>query len=38
MGGGPGQDGVPSAPSSYGVNLKALVVYLIIYQHVPVER
>jgi transposase len=30
--------GVPAAPSSYGVNLKALVVYLIIYQHVPVER
>lgn len=29
---------VPAAPSSYGVNLKALVVYLIIYQHVPVER
>jgi transposase len=29
---------VPAALSSYGVNLKALVVYLIIYQHVPVER
>jgi transposase len=29
---------VPSAPSSYGASLKALVVYLIIYQHVPVER
>jgi hypothetical protein len=30
--------GVAAAPSSYGVNLRALVVYLIIYQHVPVER
>jgi hypothetical protein len=30
--------GVPAAPSSYGPSLKALVVYLIIYQHVPVER
>jgi transposase len=29
---------VPTAPASYGVNLKSLVVYLIIYQHVPVER
>jgi transposase len=29
---------VPAAPSGYGVNLKALVIYLIIYQHVPVER
>jgi len=29
---------VPAAPSSYGTNLKSLVVYLIIYQHVPVER
>jgi hypothetical protein len=29
---------VPAAPSGYGVNLKALVVYLVIYQHVPVER
>lgn len=30
--------GAPAAPSSYGVNLKALVVYLIVCQHVPVER
>ena len=30
--------GVPAAPSSYGAGLKALVVYLIVYQHVPVER
>ena len=30
--------GVPAAPSSYGASLKALVVYLIVYQHVPVER
>jgi hypothetical protein len=30
--------GVPAAPSSYGPSLRALVVYLIIYQHVPVER
>lgn len=29
---------VSSAPSSYGVNLKALAVYLLIYQHVPVRR
>jgi hypothetical protein len=29
---------VPAAPSSYGPGLKALVVYLIVYQHVPVER
>jgi hypothetical protein len=34
----PAPAGVPAAPSSYGVNLRALVVYLIIYQHVPVER
>jgi transposase len=27
-----------SAPSSYGVNLKALAVYLLVYQHVPVQR
>jgi hypothetical protein len=31
-------DGVSSAPSSYGVNLRSLVVYLLVYQHVPVER
>jgi transposase len=30
--------GVPATPSSYGPGLKALVVYLIVYQHVPVER
>jgi len=29
---------VPAAPASYGPNLKALAVYLIVYQHVPVER
>jgi hypothetical protein len=29
---------VPAAPSSYGPSLRALVVYLIVYQHVPVER
>lgn len=29
---------VSAAPSSYGVNLKALAVYLLIYQHVPVQR
>jgi len=29
---------VPAAPASYGPALKALVIYLIIYQHVPVER
>jgi transposase len=27
---------VSSAPSSYGVNLKTLTVYLLVYQHVPV--
>ncbi len=29
---------VAAAPSSYGPGLKALAVYLIVYQHVPVER
>jgi transposase len=29
---------VSAAPSSYGPNLKALAVYLLIYQHVPVQR
>jgi transposase len=29
---------VPAAPASYGPALKALLVYLIVYQHVPVER
>jgi transposase len=38
--GGADREGVEvsSAPSSYGVNLKALAVYLLIYQHVPVRR
>lgn len=31
-------DGVSTAPSSYGVNLKSLAVYLLVYQHVPVQR
>lgn len=35
---GQAPDDVPAAPASYGVNLKTLVVYLIIYQHVPVAR
>ncbi len=30
--------GVSSAPSSYGMNLRSLVVYLLVYQHVPVGR
>jgi transposase len=30
--------GVSPAPSSYGSNLKSLVVYLLVYQHVPVQR
>jgi hypothetical protein len=29
---------VPSAPSSYGPNLKTLAVYLLVYQHVPVAH
>jgi transposase len=29
---------VSAAPSSYGVNLKTLAVYLLVYQHVPVQR
>ena len=29
---------VSGAPISYGVNLQALVVYLLVYQHVPVAR
>ena len=29
---------VSTAPASYGPNLKSLVVYLLIYQHVPVQR
>jgi transposase len=31
-------EGVSSAPCSYGVNLRSLVVYLLVYQHVPVGR
>ncbi len=31
-------DEVSTAPSSYGVNLKSLTVYLLVYQHVPVQR
>ena len=31
-------DEVSPAPSSYGTNLKSLVVYLLVYQHVPVQR
>jgi transposase len=29
---------VPPAPSGYGPNLKALAVYLVVYQHVPAQR
>ncbi|MGH3587987.1 MAG: IS66 family transposase [Pseudonocardia sp.] len=29
---------VSAAPSSYGPNVKSLVVYLLVYQHVPVAR
>jgi transposase len=29
---------VPAAPCSYGPGLKALAVYLLVYQHVPVDR
>lgn len=31
-------DEMSRAPSSYGPNLKSLVVYLLVYQHVPVAR
>ncbi len=31
-------DEVSRAPSSYGVNLRSLAVYLLVYQHVPVQR
>ena len=31
-------DEVSMAPSSYGSNLRTLVVYLLVYQHVPVQR
>ena len=30
--------GVPDAPVSIGPNLRALAVYLLVFQHVPVER
>jgi transposase len=29
---------VSAAPSSYGTNLRSLAVYLLVYQHVPVQR
>ena len=29
---------VSAAPSSYGVHLQSLAVYLLVYQHVPVQR
>jgi transposase len=31
-------DQLSRARSSYGLNIKSLVVYLLVYQHVPVER
>jgi hypothetical protein len=31
-------DEVSTAPASYGVSLKSLAVYLLVYQHVPVAR
>ncbi|MGH3846939.1 MAG: IS66 family transposase [Pseudonocardiaceae bacterium] len=34
----PRPPGVPDAPLSVGPRLRALVVYLLVYQHVPVER
>jgi transposase len=34
----PRPPGVPDAPVSVGPGLRALVVYLLVYQHVPVER
>lgn len=30
--------GVSPAPSSYGAHLKSLIVYLLVYQHLPIER
>ena len=30
--------GVPASPVSIGPNLRALAVYLVVYQHVPVQR
>ena len=32
------QAGVPDSPVSVGPNLRALAVYLVVFQHVPVER
>ncbi|GAB3681618.1 IS66 family transposase [Saccharopolyspora tripterygii] len=29
---------VPDTPLSYGPNLRSLVVYLLVYQHIPVQR
>ena len=34
----PRPDGVPAAALSFGPRLRALAVYLVIHQHVPVER
>jgi transposase len=31
-------EGVAGSPSSYGPNLRALAVYLLVFQHIPVER
>jgi transposase len=31
-------DEMSAAPSSYGPNLRSLAVYLLVYQHVPVQR
>ena len=34
----PGADGLADAACSYGPHLRALAVYLLVFQHVPVER
>ncbi|MFD5513947.1 IS66 family transposase [Streptomyces sp. NPDC127051] len=34
----PMPEGVAGSPSSYGPNLRALAVYLLVFQHIPVER
>ncbi len=34
----PGADGLADAACSYGPNLRALAVYLLVFQHIPVER
>ena len=31
-------EGVAGSPSSYGANLRALAVYLLVFQHIPVQR